>query len=150
MPRRGKKNVNKPLAYASVIAKYILWLIYDSVATKEQEKEDEKQRIDKLVAHWKSNPLTSISRENDCTIRFALSGRECFVTQAELKAIGTRRAFHKHVRELLQLEKHVSLHMRYAGCRVFGRQWAEHCIPSNDSECAGYLRGAILQAVVYS
>ena len=146
MPGRGKNIVNKPLAHASLVAKHILSMIYESVAEKEEEKQYEKKRIDDLVAHWRTNPLCTVSQERACTIRLALSGREFFVTQASLKRIGTRRAFHKYVRELLQLEKHVSLHLRYIGCRAFKRQWTEHCIRCDDSECARSLQGAILQA----
>ena len=147
MPGRGKKIINKPLVHASLLATHIPSMVCESVAAIEEDKQYEKRRIDNLVAHWKSNPGSSISRENDCTIRFALSGRECFVTRAELQGIGTLL---RTCSELLQLEKHVSLHMCYAGGRVFGRLWAEHCIGCDDSECARYLRGAILQAVVDS
>ena len=73
--------------------------------------------------------------ESGATIRLAISGKEIVINGKELVRIQTMRNFHQHIRNLLEIEMHISLNLRFVGSRVYGRIIEEHEVRCDDSEC---------------
>ena len=100
---------------------------------------------------YKKVPVLDAWKDNVCTIRWAMSGREfLIVNERKLEELKTLRNLYKYVRDWLQLEKHQSLCLTFCGCRCWGRQWNEHPVACDDSVCKRYLTGAILKSVVHT
>ena len=94
--------------------------------------------------------MQALWKERCCTIRHSFSGNEIAnITKRRLKELGHCRNVYFHVRELLMLAKNISLVLYFAECRTFGRQWERHEVRCSATCMAGYLEGAILEAVMH-
>ena len=106
-----------------------------------------------LVAHWKQHPLKNAWKESACTLRYAFSGAElACIPYKKLKELGTTRQLHLYVRELMKLEKHISLALHYVDRRSFDgpNKPIRHVVGCEDSATLPrYLRGAMLAVVVH-
>jgi hypothetical protein len=170
MPRLAWRLKNRPLSSirplqstSSVadITRVVLCSVYRRVTSKKETElaspgasvdwpDDVKVRS--MIAHWKQHPLKDAWKESACTLRYAISGAEfaCIPSQ-KLKELGTTRQLHLHVRELMKLEKHMSLKLDYVDSRSFdGLNRAPHTVRCEDSgRVHRYLRGAILEVMVH-
>ena len=109
-------------------------------------------RVRTMIAHWRQNPLKDAWNESACTLIYAFSGAEfACIPCKKLKELGTTRQLHLYVRELMKLEKHISLALHYVDCRSFdGLNKPRHVVRCEDSaRLHRYLRGAILAVVVH-
>lgn len=168
---RRKRLYNAPLhrTYQGLgycnqnLAKRVLLKLYEHISKRleleedqrlEQENREDEQRLERVrctsrIALWKQNPISELHKERGCTILRGFSGEELFINNRNLKRIGTLRNFYLEVRtEFKLLPKH-SLHLRFVGNRQFGRQWREHEVCCDESECLHYLRGSIIQSIVH-
>ena len=123
------------------IAKCVLQNMYERIS--------EIGRLERRVVHWKQNPVSEIYKEDGCTIRRGFSGEELFINYRDLERLGTLRIFYQEVRTKLQVLPEHSLQLRFIGCRVLNRYWSEHVVVCDDSVCYHYLRGSIIQAIIY-
>ena len=119
----------------------------------ESEQSDDEREFQKTLnlrkwEHWKANPISEVWKESSATIRL-VSGNEIFVKRGTLEELSTLRNFYRHIRECLHLPKHISLRLTFIGCRIFGRDWEEHDVLSDDSGCVCYRHGAIIRTVPY-
>ena len=161
----GKRLLNKRLHREPAVketcgkatVQLLLPLIYENVSDREldlqiksEESQRERDELKKQWLHWRSFPVDEAWKDNCCIIRGAFSGREFLVVNnKKLAELKTTRNIYKHVRECLQLQKHISLRLTYCDCRLWKTRWNEHIVACNDSDCMRYLTGAILQAVVH-
>jgi len=109
-------------------------------------------RVRTLIAHWRQHPLQDAWKESACTLMYAFSGVEfACIPSKKLKELGTTRQLHLYVRELMKLEKHISLGLHYVDCRSFdGLNKARHVVGCEDfARLDRYLRGAILAVMVH-
>ena len=70
------------------------------------------------------------------------------ITRKQLEKLKNRCNVYRHIRELLQLPKHMSLKLYFAECHTL-RKWQRHEVWCDDSPLGGYLEGAVLEAVVH-
>ena len=122
-----------------LVARHVLMATYQCSATK---------HVTALVATdiYSNVPLERWHRPA-VTVRLP-SGAEIYVDSITLQALGTKRAFYSYVRTRLELAKHISLYMRFIGCRN-PREWKEHEVGCGDTDCFYYLLGSILLAIVH-
>ena len=69
------------------------------------------------------------------------------ITRNECRKLKNRRNVYRHVRELLQLPKHISLALCFADCHTL-REWQRHEVRCDDGY-SSYLEGAVLEAVMH-
>ena len=138
------------------IAKCVLQNMYERISERLTDEEGEayvrkenRERLERRVVHWKQNPVSEIYKEDGCTIRRGFSGEELFINYRDLRRMGTLRIFYQEVRTKLQVLPEHSLQLRFIGCRVLNRHWREHVVVCDDSVCYRYLRGSIIQAIIY-
>ena len=135
-------------ANAKAIVRATLFTIYEFIAnagTVSMEKMQMRYPLHRC--------LTNTPHQRGCTIRL-LSGREICITENTLRILTTFRKFYQYVRNILELEKHISLYLRFEqheGYRAFEspRQWTEHEVPCGDAHCHRYLKGSMLLAIVH-
>ena len=138
------------------IAECVLKNMYERISERLTDEEGEayvrkenRERLERRVAHWKQNPVSEIYKEDGCTIRRGFSGEELFINYRDLRRMGTLRIFYQEVRTKLQVLPEHSLQLRFIGCRVLNRYWSEHVVVCDDSVCYHYLRGSIIRAIIY-
>ena len=135
--------VNPPTPVADV-TRTLLSLVYSRISRVEDEEkwdsssaEDEEYRrrsmqlqkekyrrrsmqLDKeKVRYWRSVPMEALWKEASCTIRHGFSGTEfAIITRIQLRELKNCRNVYRHVRELLQLPKHISLALYFVDCHT--------------------------------
>ena len=170
MPRLTSRLTNRPLCSirpvqstspVENITRVVLSSVYRRVTSEkeselaspeESDESSEEIRVRNMIAHWRQHPLKDAWKESACTLRYACSGTEfAFIPSNKLKELGTTRQLHLYVRDLMQLEKHISLALHYVDCRTFGGlNRARHVVSCDDSaRMHRYLRGTILEVMVH-
>ena len=170
MPQLAWRLTNRPLSSirplqstSSVadITRVVLRSVYRRVTSKKEselaspEASDDSSgdvRVRSMIAHWKQHPLKDAWKESACTLRYAISGAEfAWIPSRKLKELGTTRQLHLYVRELMKLEKHISLALHYVDSRSFdGLNRPRHVVRCEYSvRLHRYLRGAILEVMVH-
>ena len=170
VPKARRRLLNKPLPRlvepptpVADIKRAVLLLVYWRAAAKVSEREDEsaeeeepahlalrQMQLDKEKwQYWRSHPLNNLWKERCCTIRYCASGTEfATITRNECRKLKNRRNVYRHVRELLQLPRHISLALYFADCHTL-REWQRHEVRCDDVPMGRYLEGAVLEAVVH-
>ena len=164
VPKAHKRLFNKPLPRliepptpAADIKRAVLSEVYrttEKVSEKEEEEEEEERRwrmqlYKEKWQYWRSDGLSNLWKEKCCTIRYGYSGTEfATITRKQLENLKNRCTVYRHIRELLQLPKHISLKLYFAECHTL-RKWQRHEVWCDDSPLGGYLEGAVLEAVVH-
>ena len=170
MPRLAWRLTNRPLSSirplpstSSVadVTRIVLRFVYRRVTSEKEselaspEASDDSSgdvKVRALIAHWKQHPLKDAWKESACTLMYAFSGAEfACIPSKKLKELGTTRQLHLYVRELMKLEKNISLKLDYVDCRSFdGLNKPRHVVRCEDSaRLHRYLRGAILAVMVH-
>ena len=141
LPKSRKRLFNKalPLTPVADITRTLLSLVYWRISRdKDQEKQHHSSAEEEDDEEWVR-----------CTIRHGFSGNElAIITRKTLRELQNCRNVYRHVRELLQLAKHISLVLYFAECRTFERKWQRHEVRCDDKN-SSYLSGAVLEAVVH-
>ena len=173
LPKARKRVLNKPLPRlvkpptpVADITHALLSLVYWHISrVKDHEKQDTSsaeeeddgkwlhwrnlQLEKEKVQYWRSIPVEALWKETCCTIRHSFSGNEfAIITRKHLKELRNCRNVYRHVRELLQLAKHMSLVLYFSECRTFKRKWQRHEVRCDDGY-SSYLEGAVLEAVMH-
>ena len=163
------RNKRLPVFFQTdkAIARAILGMVYEAASARDEEVQINVDDIRSWITHpqegptrpipeyramwmsWRNSPIGYLRFEDGCTIR-RLSGREVLISKQTLDRLSTVRACYQHVRHILELEAHMSLHLRFVGVREPGRQWAEHEVQTSAMNCHRYLQGSILLAVVHA
>ena len=176
LPKARKRLLNKPLprlveppTLVADITRALLSLVYwrisrdedqekqdDSSAEEPSEEEDDDQAHRQMRLykeqwqHWRSNPVEDAWKERCCCIRHGFSGNElAVIPRKKLRELENCRNVYRHVRELLQLPKHIPLALYFAECHKFKRQWRRHEVRCDDGYMGSYLEGAVLEAVMH-
>ena len=142
-----------PLTPVADLTRTLLELVYWRVSEKHDEEwvhRRDMQLEKEKVQYWRSIPVEALWKETCCTIRLGFSGNEvAVITRKQLKELRNGRNVYRHVRELLQLAKHMSLVLYFAECRAFKRKWQRHEVRCDDGYMGSYLEGAVLEAVMH-
>ena len=163
LPKARKRLLNKPLPrlvepptpvadIKQAVLSEVYWRTAEKVSQKEEEEEERRWRMQlykEKWQYWRSDGLSNLWKEKCCTIRYGYSGTEFVtITRKQLEKLKNRCNVYRHIRELLQLPKHMSLKLYFAECHTL-RKWQRHEVWCDDSPLGGYLEGAVLEAVVH-
>ena len=124
----------------------------NSSAEESSEEEDDwqMQLYKQKWQYWRSIPVEDAWKERSCCIRSGFSGTNlAVITREKLKELENCRNVYRHVREFLQLPKHISLALYFVGSHKFQRQWRRHEVRCDDRHIGSYLEGAVLEAVMH-
>ena len=107
---------------------------------------------ERLPSYLEGSILEILVWEDYCTFRY--EGKDHFdISSRKLLELRTTRRLYQHVRECLNLERHMSLLLEYVDyrpCRDF-KSFNKHEVWCDDSErLPAYLEGAILEITVHN
>ena len=166
-PFRSIRPVQSNTEHVADITRAVLSSVYRRVApenmselssTYESDESPKYVRANEGIARtlvWTRHPLTDAWKESACTVRYAFSGIEfAYILNDKLEELRTTRQLHEYVRDLMQLEEHISLVLHFVDHRVLrvfgGMVGARHEVPCDDlPRLPRYFRGAILEVTVH-
>ena len=106
---------------------------------------------ERLPSYLEGSILEILVWEDYCTFRY--EGKDHFdISSRKLLELRTTRRLYQHVRECLNLEKHMSLRLEYVDCRPSRdvNSFYKHEVWCDDSErLPAYLEAAVLEIEVH-